>query len=412
MKNLFCGAAEYADPNQFTGSDAERINQAVAAAKKNNGIVRIFPRKPDSVSSRDFWLLDSPILVPGNTTLFLENCRLKLSDQCRDNFIRSANCVPGEEKLERISNLHIIGRGTAVLEGADRPRSTGDGNGEKKRLGRKTYGTDAERGDVSPFGDWRNIGILLAATDHFTLKNLTIRDSHAWAVSLEDCSHGQIRNLEFASTGWKMIDGKKERILNQDGLDLRHGCHDIIIENITGCTGDDLIALTTLQGKIRKTGMIPAMEFTGKNPVAHLNDIRNIIIRNVKGYSAGFCNIVRFLTSGEFEIGEILLDGLLDTSPAESRGPQAVKIGDSNYGKAASGSVYGLILRNIHTRAHCAVLIDASLRDSIISGIVSEDPDLEIIRLTVPPDAGTRGLILDSLLKTNSKKDMNHLQPE
>jgi len=398
-----CRAAEYTDPNHFSGSDVERINQAIAAAGKCNGLVRIFPRKPDSVSSRDFWLLDSAILVPGNTTLILENCRLKLSDRSRDNFIRSANCIPGKVKLEKISNLHIIGRGRAVLEGADHPRSTGDGNGARKRHGAKTYGTDIGKKDTAEFGDWRNIGILLAEVDHFTLENLSIRDSHAWAISLEHCSNGRIRNLEFLSRSWKMIDGKKEPILNQDGLDLRHGCHDIIIENITGYVGDDIIALTTLRGKVRKSGPARGMEYTGKNPVTHLNDIRNIIIRNVRGYSAGRCNIVRFLTSGEIGMDGILLDGLLDTSPAEERGPQAVKIGDSRYGKASPGSIRGLILRNIRTRARRAVLIDASLRDSIISSVISENPDREIVELNIPQNGEKQGLIFDSLLKINSK---------
>ena len=394
------GEQEYTDPNHFSGNDVERINQAIAAAGKRNGLVRIFPRKPDSVSSRNYWLLDSAILIPGNTTLILENCRLKLSDRCRDNFIRSANCIPGKEKLEKISGLHIIGRGTAVLEGADHPRSTGDSG---KTLGMNTYGTDAGKKEVSQRGDWRNIGILLAETDHFTLENLTVCDSHAWAVSLEHCSHGRIRNLEFSSGGWKMIDGKKERILNQDGLDLRAGCHDIIIENISGFTGDDLIALTALQGKVRKTGIIPSTEFTGKKTGSGFNDIRNIIIRNVKGYSAGRCNIVRFLTSGEIGIDGVLLDDLLDTSPAEGRGPQAVKIGDSRYGKTSSGSIRGLTIRNIRTRAHRAFLIDASLRDSIISGVISENPDREIVELNVPRNGENQGVIFDSLLKTDSK---------
>ena len=395
----------YTDPNHYSGSDVERINQAIAEAKKHHGFVRIFPRRPDSVSNRNFWLLDSAILVPGNTTLILENCRLKLSDQSRDNFIRSANCVPGAEKLERISHVHIIGRGSAILEGADHPRSTGDG---KKILGVNTYGTDAGKEGVSQYGDWRNIGILLAETDHFTLENLIIHDSHAWAISLEHCSNGRIRNIDFSSYGWKMIDGKKERILNQDGLDLRTGCHDIIIENITGVVGDDLIAVTALHERVRKTGIFPSSEFTGKNPVVHHNNIRNIIIRNVKGYSAGLCNIVRILNTGEIGMDNILLDGLLDTSPEDVRGPQAVKIGDSRYGKNEPGSLRGFIIRNLHTRTHRAVLINQSLRDSIISGVISENPDREIIELVPPADRKEQWLIFDSLLKTTS----NNIQTE
>jgi len=46
------------------------------------------------------WLLDSAILLPSNVTLVLDNCNLKLSDKCRDNFIRSANCGMGLADIE------------------------------------------------------------------------------------------------------------------------------------------------------------------------------------------------------------------------------------------------------------------------------------------------------------------------
>ena len=98
----------------------------------------------------------------------------------------------------------------------------------------------------SQTGDWRNIGILLAFVDNFSIENVAIKDSHGWAISLEHCAHGRLRDLDFASSGFKMIDGVRQKILNQDGLDLRLGCHDILIENITGYTGDDLVALTAI----------------------------------------------------------------------------------------------------------------------------------------------------------------------
>ncbi len=49
--------------------------------------------------------------MPENTTLILESCRIKLSDACRDNFIRSANCGMGIEDPLPIKNIHIKGVG-------------------------------------------------------------------------------------------------------------------------------------------------------------------------------------------------------------------------------------------------------------------------------------------------------------
>ena len=136
-------------------------------------------------------------------------------------------------------------------------------------------------------GDWRNIGILMAFVDNFSIQNVALKDSHCWAVSLERCAHGTLRDLDFASTETRMIDGVRQTILNQDGIDLRMGCHDILIENITGFTGDDLIALTA----IPKAGSIAGR--TGSTMVSSCHDrgqgqddIRHIIIRNVRGHCA------------------------------------------------------------------------------------------------------------------------------
>ena len=184
------------DPNDYRGTDSERIARAVEAASANGGIVRIGPRKPDDESDRVYWLLDSAILLPENTTLILENCVLKLSDACRDNFIRSANCGLGIAKVEPIENVHIVGIGNARLIGADRPRATGDSG---KTLGERTYGTDAGKPNESQKGDWRNIGILLANVRNFSIENLCVERAHAWSVSLEKCSFGKVRDLRFDS---------------------------------------------------------------------------------------------------------------------------------------------------------------------------------------------------------------------
>ncbi|MCF0234055.1 MAG: hypothetical protein HUK22_03650, partial [Thermoguttaceae bacterium] len=111
MKNIFLATAFFAicsvicaqdpaanDPNAYSGPDSARLARAVEASARFGGLVRVPARIPDAESPRDFWLLDEAIVLPGNTTLLLENCVLKLSDACRDNFIRSANCGLGVEE--------------------------------------------------------------------------------------------------------------------------------------------------------------------------------------------------------------------------------------------------------------------------------------------------------------------------
>lgn len=374
---------DHADPNSYSGSDSERINAAVQDAKRYGGRVRIGRRKADAASDRDYWLLDSAILIPGDTTLIISNCRIKLSDQARDNWIRSANCVVGKPEVEWISNVHIIGEGTAVLEGADNPRSTGDSakNLSTETFGksviingkviRNTYGTDAGKPGENQNGDWRNIGILLARIKGFSIRNLTLRNAHCWAVSLEYCRCGQIRELNFEADEHPVINGKPVNMLNRDGLDLRNGCRDITIENITGYSGDDLIALTAIGTPNRSAGLIRSSHFCGGDPDLREQDVFNIVIRNIRGYSSGGYMIVRFLNQKGVRMHHIQLDGLLDASPAGHRCYAAIKIGDVNYGGPAKrGETGNFLISNVQTQAKHALVLGSPLCDSFFSNIL------------------------------------------
>jgi hypothetical protein len=373
-------------PNGFEGTDVERINQAVRAAAGTGRRVVIPRRNLAAEGERDVWLLDSAILVPSGTVLEFDNCRLKLSDRCRDNMIRSANCGLGVTDIQPLHDVHIRGVGNVVLEGADHPRATGD---SAKTLGERTYGTDAGVKGESQTGDWRNIGILLAEVEGFSLRNLAIRDSHCWAISLERCAHGTLRDLDFASSEAKVIDGARQTILNQDGIDLRLGCHDILIENITGHTGDDLIALTAIPraddvaGGLQST-MVSSCRDRGEGR----DDIRHVAIRSVRGYCRGGHHIVRLLNTPGVRLHDVLLDGLVDTSPPEVRCKAAVKIGDTAYGGGAAplGDTSRIIVNNVISRAQHTVLIGGSLCDSIISNIVRYDAAGPAVTIGLGPE--------------------------
>jgi len=358
-------------PNEFEGSDVERINQAITASVAAGARVVIPKLNRTKDGQRDVWLLDSAILVQSGTVLELENCHIKLSDRCRDNFIRSANCGLGITSIAPMSDIHITGIGNVVLEGADHPRATGD---SAKTLGERTYGTDAGVAGESQTGDWRNIGILLAFVERFSIANIRIKDSHSWAMSLERCAYGTLRDIDFASTGSKIIDGVEKTILNQDGIDLRQGCHDITIENITGYTGDDLVALTAIMkpGSVAG-GTESTMVSVGDNRGNGIDDIRNITLRNLRGYCAGGHHIVRFLNASGLKIHDVILDGLLDTSGAAKPCKAALKIGDSNPkwgGVTPLGDTYRILINNIISRATHTVLIAGSLSESAITNVI------------------------------------------
>ncbi len=367
-------SASVTTPNDFEGSDSERINKAITAAAAAGGRVVIPKLNVGEGAVRDLWLLDSAILVQSGTTLELENCHIKLSDRCRDNFIRSGNCGVGITDIAPMSDIHIAGVGSVLLEGADHPRATGDA---AKTLGEHSYGTDAGAAGEKQTGDWRNIGILLAFVERFSVENLRIKDSHCWAISLERCAFGRVRDIDFASEGGKMIDGVSKTILNQDGVDLRQGCHDIAIENITGHTGDDLVALTNILHEDRPAGStISTMVSAGNNRGDGMDDIRNVTLRNVRGHCAGGHHIVRFLNASGLKIHDVIFDGLIDTSGSGRRDRAALKIGDSNPkwgGVTPLGDTYRILVSNIMSRAEHTILIAGSLSESVITNVIKYD---------------------------------------
>ncbi|QEG42589.1 glycosyl hydrolase family 28 protein [Roseimaritima ulvae] len=365
------GGIAHADitPNQFQGSDVERINQAIVAAAATGEPVVVPRINKAADGDHEIWRLDAAILVQSGTYLELQNCHLKMTDRSRDNFIRSANCGMGVTDIEPMSNITIIGKGHVTLEGADNPRATGD---SAKTLGQRTYGTDAGVAGESQTGDWRNIGILMAYVDHFRLENLFLKDAHSWTISLERCTHGVIRDIEFSADEGKVVNGKREVFLNQDGLDLRQGCHDIDIHNITGHTGDDLIALTNIVNDSIPAGSPDYIMVSRPNNRGNgQDDIYNITIRNVRGHTAGGHHIVRLLNASGLRIHDVILDGLIDTSTGRAA-KAAVKIGDANPawgGVTPLGDTYRIVINNVISRARHTVLIGGSLSESSISNV-------------------------------------------
>ena len=362
------------NPNAYSGSDSERMEAALNYAVKNNMPLEVTARKGDCSSERNYWLIDRAIELPENMEMQIVDCKIKLSDSSRDNIIRSANCVRGTEPIKKIRNIRIRGIGNAVLEGAAKPRSSGDSG---KQLGVRTFGSDAGKDNQSQFGDWRNIGILLVDVSDFEISNIKVYDSHCWAISLEYCTKGKVKDVEFRSLGVMLIDRKPQLVLNQDGLDLRRGCQYIDIENIYGWTGDDLIALTAIgvSKENPEAGRLKSTMFSAPLKRGSEDDLHHVNIRNVRGFSAGNHHIVRLLNNRNVKLYDVLIDGVKDCSPPKSINKAAVKIGDKNYGGYAPiGDTYNITVRNVSTASECGVLIQGSLAESVIENIKQISP--------------------------------------
>lgn len=158
----FKASIENITPNIFEGSDIQRIQSAINAARGTTNKIFIPARNSNGTN---LWLIDSAILIPANMTVILNNCTIQLSDQCRDNMFRSANVGVGITDPKWINNINILGMGDVHLKGADNPRASGDGARtlvSSPQKGRVSYGSDAGKAGIKQRGDWRNIIILIA----------------------------------------------------------------------------------------------------------------------------------------------------------------------------------------------------------------------------------------------------------
>lgn len=378
-------------------TDNEQIEAAIM--DRRGDAVVIPPRRSKRSPERDWWLLDRAVTLPGNTTVILENCRIKLSDSCRDNFFRSANCGFGIAYPEQISDIHIRGVGNVVLEGADHPRSTGDAS---KILGypcpknftgaepptfedlhRHSYGTDAGNPRESQHGDWRNIGILMANVDHLSIENLKIVEPHAWAISLESCSNAEIRKVEFRARMTRHIDGADHNNENQDGINLRAGCRDVLISDISGTTGDDVIALTAIVSPGKHAGgLLNYTQIMPNDFSRREKDIRNVVIRNVLACPAGGCKILRLLALGGAEIHNVTVDGIVDTSPDDFHTRTSVELGaapglvgepNHPYGEQSEQSIFDVAFSNVISNADRVFHIPGGLRKAVFCNIINRN---------------------------------------
>ena len=321
------------------------------------------------------YTIEKTVLIPSDFTLILENCHLTMADDTFCNMFRNehSDTETGRTTLGTDRNIRILGRGKAILDG-------GNYNG----LSERTSGKDG-----NPHISVNNL-ILFTNVDGFTIENLHLRNQRWWAMNFIYCCHGHLANLDFCSDDTMVMpDGslvhglRRDRygdvhIKNSDGIDLRSGCHDILIENITGFTEDDTVALTGLNGKMEQKYAVEGLS----------SAIHNVIIRNVQ--SAAYCTNVRLLNQSGIQLYNILIDGVMDTSadsPHLDRGIYAVRIGDNHlygdrhstpeetknitvrnvYGRGASvvqlaGSITNLVLDNICTFDDCTVAVDNQAR--------------------------------------------------
>ena len=322
-----------------SAADSDAIDRRIAAACADGSRAVTLAR--NAASADGAWRLTRAICVPDDFTLVFDGCRVELADGAQDNLVRNAGAAEGASRPNR--GLRILGRNGAVLSGGRRnhylPRRSGDPNG------------------------WRSVGILLCDVSDYEVGGFAMEETQCWAISQERCCRGRVHDIAFGST---------DVMFNQDGVDLRKGCHDIVVENISGSTGDDAVALTAYRNP---PGSAPryGMQIGGNDDRGEADDVYNVTIRNVRAKSAGGHGVIRLLACDGIRMHHITVENVVDTATGNDKRPQAtIRLGDVNYHctrRCAMGEMHHITVRNVKASGPVAVWMKGPLCDSEIVSI-------------------------------------------
>ena len=349
MKNIYT-------PNDFKqlSSDSEMIQAAVDEAAKYGAEV-VIPRYNER-TGKPIWELDRSVVLKNGSYVVIENAHIRLMDGAYCHFFENEAGEDGKrwwKREGRNSNIRIEGRGNALLDGGihngifEHLFTVYDENGNF--AGRREY-----KGYKNAF---INIGIDFKNAEHISVSGLNFVNQRYWAMCFRFCSHVHISDVNFEALA---------NVPNQDGIDIRVGCHDFLVENITGKTGDDTIALTNFGlSKLISDGEEPEMS----------TDIRDVIIRNVRSHLTDECDIIRILNRGGNKIYNVQISGIIDTTDeySEGRALAAIRIGDiCDYQSRLNlpGEVRNITVRDVVTRARFGCYIANSIVDSTFESIM------------------------------------------
>jgi len=354
MEKVYSLFAEkgYVSPNDdgvMAESDSISIQNAVNLALESGVGKVIIPRYNKRCGTYK-WILDETIFLRSNITIVLDDCLLEMADDVYANFFRTDNVYRdnGPFTEEEYRNIVIMGVGSPVLEG-------GKANDLNESVALTGYYPPANF----------NTPILLYNVRGFSVENLRIRNHRYWGILLAYCKEGRVRDVQ--------IEGYRDR-RNQDGINLRNGCNNILLENISGQSGDDMIALSAIDVEIdsvKYNAVIPGWD----------NDIHDVMIRNISGCALGHPLIALRNSDGK-KIYNISIENVSDTPANVSDYWEKfvrhtryamIRIGNNYYFQNRSsimGETSNISIRNIFARySERAITVNATLKNSRFSDI-------------------------------------------
>ncbi len=213
--------------SDFPGETADaKINNAIERAQNTpgNNVIGIGSDGPDE---NGMWILHQSIKLPSHTTLILAGAYLKTADNIKTLLLENDDPDHGN------TDIYVIGWGEAKLDGNARK--------EPERSGGAVH--------------FYNV-------DNLTLEGLQIGATAGWAFTLENVRNVHVSDLRF-------FQGNEHPW--QDGIHVVGPASTVVINNITGTFGDDVIVVDAAMGRRGKGGLVRGVT------------VNNVVATNVWG---------------------------------------------------------------------------------------------------------------------------------
>ena len=340
-------------PEFFGEGDAETVQNAVDFASRKGINCVVIPSFNERTESNE-WIFEKAVKIPSYMTIVFLHCFIKHKDFMYENLFINSLAYDSQDRsiAKEQHDMTFMGVGDAVLSG-----------GKQNGLKEKTcflYGLPDKR---------PNATVLFNNVRNLVLENFQIHDSRWYGTYFIHCDTVRVSGLDFDNG---------EDFCNRDGVDIRQGNHNFLVENITGVTGDDTVALNNL-GNDGNDGRY----VEGKD----CNTL-NMVIRNVKA-DAGRWFTVRLLCQDRHLEHNFVLDTIMDVSRTENkkRCDAAVVIGSHEYFykiPAEIGDLAHITVRDVYTRAMRGVAFGGCSDDVKISNVhaYKDAPSALCVRLT------------------------------
>lgn len=363
----------------FADCDSDTIQNAISAAIEDGCRKVVIPRYNLRTDSTE-WRISKTIEIPSEMTIILDNCYMVQETGMYDNMFRNSNALNEKHTLEsQQHDINILGVGNVHLSG-------GEPNGLLERTARKWGNTII----------WRNQMFYWVNVKNLRIENLFIERQRHWAITHISCEYVKIKNIDFYAI---------PHIPNMDGIDLRVGCHHFEMENITGKTGDDTIALTAVSGPIEVASLVEGRS----------SDIAHVKIKNVVSDPYRMLN-VRLLAQDGHKVHDIDVDTIMDTSDWATKGKCHAALGIGTQGmlyvkvcRAKQEDITDVTAKHIYTRAAMAIRLDDVCTNTTITNIQTFNSCFAVLG-TFAFGCSLKNVMIDGVwfggMKTDSQRGM------